>query len=197
MPVQARGAAPEIAGLYDGGQTEVAAALYLGDDGRFEYAMSYGAVDETAAGTWTSDGDTVVLTSDPVQAPAFELLAAEQAGGDAFHVDLELPASLPLEAYSALITLADGSAFAADFGADGLHLELAPQESVASIMLALTIFDLRSETFAVPAGANRLRFGFTPNDLGKVPFNQAVLPMIDGAYVLERLGVELRFEKIP
>src|SRR5437764_10496062 len=55
-----------IAGVYDGGQMEIAAALELKPDGRFNYGLSYGALDEHAAGRWTVNGDRVLLSSNPV-----------------------------------------------------------------------------------------------------------------------------------
>ncbi len=58
-----------LAGVYDGGQMEIAAALELKPDGRFNYALSYGALDEGAAGRWTASGDRVLLSSNPVVAP--------------------------------------------------------------------------------------------------------------------------------
>ncbi len=58
-----------LAGVYDGGQIELAAGLELKPDGRFRYALSYGALDEVAEGTWRADADRVVLTSDPFKAP--------------------------------------------------------------------------------------------------------------------------------
>lgn len=50
-----------LAGVYDGGQMEIAAGLKLDKDGRFQYGLSYGALDEMAVGTWTAAGDTVTL----------------------------------------------------------------------------------------------------------------------------------------
>lgn len=58
-----------LVGTYDGGQMEIAAGLELRADGRFRYALSYGALDEEAAGTWTVSGSQVLLTSDPSVAP--------------------------------------------------------------------------------------------------------------------------------
>jgi len=60
-------AAPEpnpatLAGVYDGGQMEIAAALELTKDGHFRYALSYGALDEMASGRWTAEKGTVVLS---------------------------------------------------------------------------------------------------------------------------------------
>ena len=41
--------AASLVGTYDGGQMEIAAGLELKADGRFRYALSYGALDEEAA----------------------------------------------------------------------------------------------------------------------------------------------------
>ena len=50
-----------LVGVYDGGQMEMAAGLELTKDGRFRYALSYGALDEGAAGTWSATADIVTL----------------------------------------------------------------------------------------------------------------------------------------
>src|SRR5689334_2473001 len=42
-----------LVGTYNGGQMEMVAGLQLRADGRFNYALSYGALDETATGRWT------------------------------------------------------------------------------------------------------------------------------------------------
>jgi hypothetical protein len=51
-----------LVGVYDGGQMEIAAGLELTGDGHFRYGLSYGALDEGAAGTWAAAGDAVTLT---------------------------------------------------------------------------------------------------------------------------------------
>jgi hypothetical protein len=56
--------ADTVPGLYFANQMEVAAGLELLQNGRFRYALDYGAVSEGAEGRWTSDGVTVRLTSD-------------------------------------------------------------------------------------------------------------------------------------
>ena len=68
-------AAPQVAGLYETQQIEVAAALELQPDGRFRYVLSYGAVDEAAEGDWRFDGAAVHLTSNPMppENPPLEL----------------------------------------------------------------------------------------------------------------------------
>lgn len=56
---------PDISGLYETQQIEVAAALELQPTGHFRYALEYGAVSERAEGDWTFDGTTLRLTSSP------------------------------------------------------------------------------------------------------------------------------------
>ena len=70
---QAPPAAPvtreSLAGAYDGGQMEVAAQLLLKPDGRFQYELAYGALDETAEGTWAFHDGAVFLTTVPAAIP--------------------------------------------------------------------------------------------------------------------------------
>ena len=58
--------APDVSGLYETQQMEVAAALELQPDGHFRYALDYGAVSEATEGDWTFDGVTLRLTSNPM-----------------------------------------------------------------------------------------------------------------------------------
>lgn len=56
-----------LAGFYHSNQIEIGAAIELEADGKFAYALDYGAVSEVAEGSWTSDGKTVFLTSTRMQ----------------------------------------------------------------------------------------------------------------------------------
>src|SRR5262249_16713233 len=79
-----------LAGLYDGRQMEMAAGLELKPDGRFNYALSYGALDEQAAGKWTVSGDRVLLTSNPVHAPRFVLVSRGGGADGSLRVELDV-----------------------------------------------------------------------------------------------------------
>jgi len=56
-----------VGGFYRSNQMEIGAALQLDEDGRFQYQLDYGAVSESADGTWTSDGQSVFLTATRMQ----------------------------------------------------------------------------------------------------------------------------------
>jgi hypothetical protein len=57
---------PGCAGVYEINQMEMAGGLELRADGRFRYALEYGAVSETAEGVWTSASNGVHLTTNPM-----------------------------------------------------------------------------------------------------------------------------------
>jgi hypothetical protein len=59
-------AAQPVAGLYDVNQMEMGGGLELRPDGRFRYALEYGAVSEESGGKWTLDAGAVLLTTDPM-----------------------------------------------------------------------------------------------------------------------------------
>ncbi|HEY9317048.1 MAG TPA: ankyrin repeat domain-containing protein, partial [Achromobacter sp.] len=48
------------------GMREVGSEILLSEDGRFDYMMTYGAVDIVARGTWRSDGRQVFLDTPPI-----------------------------------------------------------------------------------------------------------------------------------
>ena len=59
-------ATPQVAGLYEINQMEMAGGLELQRNGRFRYAFDYGAVSEVSEGKWAVEGNTVLLTTDPM-----------------------------------------------------------------------------------------------------------------------------------
>jgi hypothetical protein len=185
-----------VAGIYDASQAELAATIELKEGGRYAYYLSYGAIDEVSQGAWRAVDGGLVLDSDPTVAPEFELVTVTPGDGTNLEVELELPADMPREAFSALVTMADGNAFAVDFAAEGLTIPLIEGERVARIMLALPVYDLRSEEFAVAPGTGALSFRFTPNDLGVLALDDAYLPERKGAFLLERFDRLLEFRRV-
>lgn len=54
---------PPVTGFYRSNQMEIGAALELEADGKFQYQLDYGAVSESAEGSWSANGSTVFLTA--------------------------------------------------------------------------------------------------------------------------------------
>ncbi len=60
---------PSLAGHYwMHGVMEVGSELLLKGDGRFQYMLAYGALDEVASGCWTRHGGVVTLYADKFKA---------------------------------------------------------------------------------------------------------------------------------
>src|SRR3954449_955749 len=64
------GSAPSPAGHYRLHVHEAASELILRANGRFEYGLAYGALDEEATGRWRRVGNHILLTTIPKPVPA-------------------------------------------------------------------------------------------------------------------------------
>lgn len=189
-----------VAGTYDGSQTEMAATLELGAEGRYRYALSYGAVDEFSSGTWARKDGGIVLNSDPSTPPQFELLGTENGSApkDAVRVHLEGVGNLPLSLFSVIVERGDGTSATVDFSDAGVDIPVSPTDQVLSISLALPMYEIRGEPVTVPGPAGKaLYFGFHANDLGFKAFKDTVLFESDGMFLLERYDRQIVFRRVP
>lgn len=109
-------AAATLAGDYDASEREMVAGLRLGKDGRFQFGLTVGALDQMAQGRWEADGKRVRLISDPrpvapvIKTGRVEATSPEQpfairvvgpSGRDVPGIDLriEFESGAPLESY--------------------------------------------------------------------------------------------------
>ena len=187
----------QLVGTYDGHQMEMAAGLELQADGRFDYGLSYGALDETAIGTWSVDGDHVLLTSDPVIPPKFVLLEQIPAADRKTHLVLDLPKGWTRQYFDAEIGLADGRVVGGQLSDGSDAIPLAPGDRPVSLRLALGVYDLRSDAFRLNGTvASTIRIRFEQNDLGKVAFAKTPLRIDNGNLLLERYGRAIIFRRV-
>jgi len=180
-----------VAGVYTGSQAEVGTMLELGADGRYRYQLSYGALDEWSAGTWTRENDAIVLQSDAFVAPLFEVSSDAGSAGE-LSVKLDLPDGFDPQYFAVMVHRKDGSASFESMRADGLVLPMG-DNPVVSVRPVLPVMDLLGPEVAVPAGGAVLKIVFKPNDLGFVGFSREVMPRNGDAYELVRHGLTLRF----
>jgi hypothetical protein len=186
-----------LVGTYDGHQMEMAVGLELRADGRFDYGLSYGALDESASGTWRVDGNIVLLTSDPVTPPKFTLLEQRPISGGKMHLVLDLPKGWTRQYFDAEIGLADGRFVGGQLSDDSDAISLAPGDRPVSLRLALGVYDLRSDTFRLDGtAASTIHVRFEPNDLGKVAFAKTPLRIDKGNLLLDRYGRSIVFRPV-
>jgi len=185
-----------LPGTYDGGQMEMAVGLRLLPNGRFDYALSYGALDESASGTWTSDRDQVFLTSDPVTQPKFTLVDQRPATDGKTHVVLDLPKGWTRQYFDAEIGLADGRFVGGQLSDDSDAIPLAASDRPVSLRLELGVYEFRSDVFRLnDTAASNIRVRFEPNDLGKVAFAKTPLRIDGGTLTFERYGRSIVFRR--
>jgi len=185
-----------VAGVYDGGQMETAAALELKPDGRFNYAMSYGALDEQAAGRWTLSGDRVLLSSDPVVAPRLFLVSRGRGPEGMLQLTLDVPRGVSRQYLDAMITRGDGRTEKVQLSQDGLSLPFGRADPPTALRLVLQMFRVASEPVQLDRTSGyALQFRFEPNDIGKVEFRAEPLRIVNGDIMLDRHGRTLRFRR--
>lgn len=186
-----------LVGDYDGGQMEMAAGLSLKADGRFEYGLSYGALDEEASGRWTADDRQVALTSDPVTPPKLAVIGQKVGPPQTLRITLSLPGQFNRQYFDAHILLADGQALEQQLGMDDTAIPFDPANPPVKVALGLDIFEVASPYYAIdPAKGYQIDFKFDPNDLGKVDFKGTPLRREGPDLMLDRYGRTIRFRRL-
>lgn len=184
-----------LAGVYDGSQMEMGVGLRLQPDGRFDYMLAYGALDESASGRWSNDGDTVYLTSDPVTPPKFSFIGQQPASDGKTHLLLDLPRGWTRQYLDAEVGLADGRVAGGQLSDESDVIQLAPQDKPLSLRLRLGVYDIESDAFRLDGStASTIHVRFDPNDLGKVAFARTPLHIVGKTLTFERYGRSIVFK---
>jgi hypothetical protein len=161
------------------GGPDVASALELMADGHFRYMLSAGAVDQQAAGRWTSDGRTVTLNTEPhPNPPVFTagpvtrtqdppvILVTNPRGGGIAGVDLRV----------GYANGAEVTGYTQDYG---WHTPSDAPRGVGSpvwVEISLAMYGIAPHRFALdPAAGNHFAFTLVPNDFGIYDFRDARL----------------------
>lgn len=183
-------------GLYDGGQSELAAALELQPGGRFRYALTYGALDERAEGRWAERDGAVLLTTEPApKPPRFPVISDSAAPDGKLYVSMQNPEALGGFSLTLRVRYAGSEAF--DFleaDEDGA-VPLAPGKTIVELVPALPIYDQVAQPYRLSPGGHRIVFGFEPNDLFVAAFSGEQVIIEGKELVLRRHDRVIRFRK--
>jgi hypothetical protein len=180
------------------GVHDAASELILRGDGRFEYALAYGALDEEATGRWHRVGGRVFLTTVPKPVPpvfspskaartttaplALHVTWPDGRGIPGVDFRIEFESGIPLDDY---INNDEG-------------WSLSPEEArkPVAVILAMPMYQLISARFPIDtAKANDLTFILTPHDMGHVNFEALPLDIAPGRLVMHRNGTELIYAR--
>lgn len=182
-----------LAGTYEGNQMEVAAELLLKPDGHFQYELAYGALDESAEGTWDVKDNAVLLTTVPaVKPPRFVVVSDTPAPNSALYVKLVKPL---MEGARQRIYLIYGPNISPEMTevADDGSVPFPDKRRPIGIVPEIPVYPTITEAIPLTGtGGHRITLRFEPNDIGRADFRALRLPIEDGALVMTRPDLELK-----
>lgn len=194
---QMAGAGDSPAGRYrilDG--PDVASELILRADGRFQYFLSAGSLDEQAQGAWKVEGDELKLTTIPKPVPAAFSIGPSSFDKDGrLNVNVTNPAGRGIASVHFTLGFDTGqpiNGYTQDYG---WSMDRQEQRTPRWIQFAVPIFDLRSNRFPIDlAKGNRLTFILTPNDLGTIDFEDVHIDIEPRRLIVHRGNALITYE---
>lgn len=188
-----------LAGTYDGGQMEVGAQLLLKPDGHFQYELAYGALDESAAGTWEIKANTVLLTTVPAAVPPSFVVVSDTPAPSRLFVKLAKPIVEGMRQRVLLIYGASRQADEADVNDDG-SVDIPAGKHPTAFIPEIPVYPIQPKPIPLTgSGGHRIVLRFEPHDIGKAPFRAFPLAIEDGALTMTRpdLQLQLHFRRQP
>lgn len=179
------------------GQPDEASEIRLRPDGRFDYALAAGSLDERAEGRWTSNGRTVRLRTEPKPVPGrFDLKTAERTAEAPLTLRVVWPDGRGIAAVDLRVGFPDGPPVEGYTQEDGWSLSPEEPRRPRWVELAVPMHGLASPRFAVePGAANALTFTLTPNDLGVVDFTGILIEVKSDRLLVHRGGGVLTYRR--
>ncbi|MBE1526454.1 hypothetical protein GGC65_000910 [Sphingopyxis sp. OAS728] len=177
---------------------EVGGGLLIRNDGRFQYMLAVGALDERAEGRWEMRGDMVCLTTDPKPVPP----AMEK--GPLIEVEGAVP--------TLLVTWPNGEAIpGVDFtigfdsgdpaeGYTQYYGWTMPEDDTRIprwVEVREPIYDITAPRYELTeADGGKVRVIIVPNDIGVVNFDGACAEKTERGVTLHRAEGDMRFVRL-
>ena len=191
------GAAPSPVGHYRlAGVHDAAAELVVRADGRFGYALAYGALDEEATGRWRRVRNHILLTTVPKPVPAaFAPGKAAHTADAALALHATWPNGRGIPGMEFKVEFESGAPLEDYINNDeGWNLPREETRKPVAVTLGMAMYGLVSQRFPIDvAKANDLTFVLTPHDLGHYDFEDTPLEIGRGKLVWQRNGTALEF----
>jgi hypothetical protein len=180
------------------GEQDVASGLRLGRDGRFQYFLSAGALDEQAEGRWSSTGGVVTLATEPRPVPpVFERAPSGRTADSRLSVKVASPGGEGIAGVDLRIGFDEGAPLEDYTQEYGWSLPADEKRVPRWIELGVPMHGLASPRFPIDLGAgNALAFTLVPNDLGKLDFTGVRVEVAGKALIVNRGPARLRYERV-
>ena len=177
---------------------DVGGGLLIRKDGRFQYMLAAGALDERAEGRWEARGDLICLTTDPKPVPpTMEKGALIAVEGSIPTILVTWPNGRGIAGVDFTIGFDRGDPIEDYTQADGWTMPEDDKRIPRWVELREAIYDITAPRFELTeADGGKLRAIIVPNDIGVVDFDGACLEKSDRGVTLRRVEGEMRFIRL-
>lgn len=177
---------------------DVGGGLLIRNDGRFQYMLAAGALDERAEGRWEARGDTVCLTTDPKPVPpTMEKGALIDVDGSVPTLLVTWPNGRGIPGVDFTIGFDSGDPIDDYTQADGWTMPDEDKRIPRWVELREAIYDITAPRFELTeTDGGKLRAIIVPNDIGVVDFEDACAEKTDRGVTLHRAEGDMRFVRL-
>ena len=177
---------------------DVGGGLLIRNDGRFEYMLAAGALDERAEGRWETHGDLVCLTTDPKPVPpAMEKGPLVEVEGAVPTLLVTWPNGRGIPGVDFTIGFDSGDPIEDYTQTYGWTMPEDDERTPRWIELRESIYDITAPRFDLTdADGGKLRAIIVPNDIGVVDFDGACAENTERGVTLHRAEGDMRFVRL-
>ncbi len=177
---------------------DVGGGLLIRNDGRFQYMLAAGALDERAEGRWETRGDTVCLTTDPKPVPpAMEKGPLIEVEGAVPTLLVTWPNGRGIAGVDFVIGFDSGDT-AEDYTQDyGWTMPEDDKRIPRWVEVREPIYGITAPRYDLAeADGGKLRVIIRPNDIGVVDFDGACAEKTERGLTLHRAEGRMRFVRL-
>ena len=183
-------------GLAEG--PDVGGGLLIRNDGRFQYVLAAGALDERAEGRWEAKGDNICLTTEPKPVPpAFEKAVPIAVEGAVPTLLVTWPNGAGIPGIDFIIGFDSGDSAEGYTQYDGWTMPEDDRRIPRWIELREPIYGIAAPRYELTEADNgKLRVIIVPNDIGVVDFDGACVEKTERGLTLHRAEGQMRFVRL-
>ncbi len=177
---------------------EIGGGLLIRNDGRFQYMLAVGALDERADGRWETHGDTICLTTDPKPVPpAMEKGPLIEVDGAVPTLLVTWPNGRGIPGVDFTIGFDRGDPVEDYTQSDGWTMPEGDKRIPRWIEVREPIYDITAPRYELTAAdGGKLRVIIVPNDIGVVNFEGACAEKTERGLTLHRAEGKMRFVRL-
>ncbi|MDR6832155.1 MULTISPECIES: hypothetical protein [unclassified Sphingopyxis] len=177
---------------------DVGGGLLIRNDGRFQYMLAAGALDERAEGRWEARGDQVCLSTDPKPVPpTMEKGPLVEVDGAVPTLLVTWPNGRGIPGVDFTIGFDRGDPIADYTQTYGWTMPEDDQRTPRWIEVREAIYNITAPRFDLTeADSGKVRAIIVPNDIGVVDFDDACAEKTERGITLHRAEGDMRFVRL-